>query len=104
MTDLSNKKSVSPKVKTSINSELIEDSQSKYPWSKIKSEINNSVQQLKGEILQEIHNVHFELLRQFHLQYNDLQELFVSLGVNKELLEEIKKLREENQRLRNLIP
>lgn len=105
MSDLpSNNKSLSPKVKKTGDSELTEDPFSEYHWNKIKDEINNSVQQLKGDIIQEIHNVHFELLRQFHLQYNDLQELFVSLGVNKELLEEIKKLKEENQRLRNLIP
>lgn len=73
-------------------------------FSAIKNEFDQAIQDLKLDTFHQIKNLHFEMLRQFHIQQTEIQEMISNHGVNKELLDEIKRLREENQRLRMMNP
>lgn len=70
----------------------------------LRQEFNHSLQQMKEMMASQIQNLHLEMLRQFQIQQMEIQSLLAENNTNKDLLKEVKRLQEENQRLKSMIP
>ncbi len=65
--------------------------------------ISDSLASFREEVLGQVQNLHLELLRQFQIQQMEINALMQHhYGEKQELLEEIKRLKEENRRLKDL--
>ena len=65
--------------------------------------ISDSLASFREEVLGQVQNLHLELLRQFQIQQMEINTLMQHhYGEKQELLEEIKRLKEENRRLKDL--
>lgn len=65
--------------------------------------ISDSLSSFREEVLGQVQNLHLELLRQFQIQQMEINALMQHhYGEKQELLEEIKRLKEENRRLKDL--
>ena len=65
--------------------------------------ISDSLASFRDEVLGQVQNLHLELLRQFQIQQMEINSLMQHhYGEKQELLEEIKRLKEENRRLKDL--
>ncbi len=60
------------------------------------------IQSLRSEVNSQIQNLHLEMLRQFQFQQMELATLFDQMSVRREMIDEIRRLRDENERLRNM--
>lgn len=54
----------------------------------------------KQDVRRDVQNMHVELIRQFELQQRDLADLMAAYSVNDLLVEEVTRLRRENEQLR----
>lgn len=71
-------------------------------WQLVRGVLEEMMQSFKSEINSQIQNLHLEMIRQFQLQQLELEVLFDRMSVRKEMIDEIKRLRDENERLRNM--
>ncbi|KAJ3405000.1 hypothetical protein HDV05_006783 [Chytridiales sp. JEL 0842] len=62
--------------------------------------IEESLEDFRRQIRDEIQNMHLEILRQFCIQKNEIESLFEKYSPTRRLEEELRELREENARLR----
>eukprot|EP00026_Physarum_polycephalum_P003070 Phypoly_transcript_03079.p1 GENE.Phypoly_transcript_03079~~Phypoly_transcript_03079.p1 ORF type:complete len:801 (+),score=173.70 Phypoly_transcript_03079:95-2497(+) len=74
-------------------------------WRLMKSVLNESLQEFKASIRQDVLNLHMELIQQFQIQQLEMQNMLEQYVQNsqKELVEEIKALRQENTLLRQRV-
>ena len=62
--------------------------------------VEEAVERMRIGIHQDMQNMHLEILRQFYLQQREMEKLVKRMVPTEELLEELRMLREENDRLR----
>jgi protein NEDD1 len=64
--------------------------------------LDDMMGQFKEEVITQVQNLHLDMIRQFHNQQAEITQLLDRLSVQNQLLEENRKLREENERLRKM--
>lgn len=60
------------------------------------------MQDFKADVEMQMQSMHMEIIRQFHIQQTEIAAMLQQYDTNKQLLDIIKDLREENERLRKL--
>jgi protein NEDD1 len=71
-------------------------------WQLVRGVLEEMMQSLRTEVNSQIQNLHLEMLRQFQFQQMELATLFDQMSVRREMIEEVRRLRDENERLRNM--
>eukprot|EP00038_Savillea_parva_P026149 m.51789 g.51789 ORF g.51789 m.51789 type:complete len:526 (-) comp7333_c0_seq2:70-1647(-) len=66
----------------------------------VKLMIKEGLGSLQHALHKEIQNMHIEMIRQFQIQKSEMADVVQRLAVNEDLVTEIKRLRDENNRLR----
>ncbi|XP_076095952.1 protein NEDD1-like [Mytilus galloprovincialis] len=66
----------------------------------IRNMIEDSMEEFKEQIHNQYLNLHLEMIRQFQIQQNEMTHLMQQYSVNHDLIREIERLKEENQRLK----
>ncbi|KAM9352528.1 protein NEDD1 isoform 2-T2 [Symphorus nematophorus] len=66
----------------------------------IQNLIHEALEDFRDACHRDILNLQVEMVRQFYIQLNEIHGLMETYSVNESLVEEIQRLREENQRLR----
>uniref|UniRef100_A0A4W5JS35 NEDD1 gamma-tubulin ring complex targeting factor n=1 Tax=Hucho hucho TaxID=62062 RepID=A0A4W5JS35_9TELE len=67
----------------------------------IRNMIHETLEDFRDACHRDIVNLQVEMVKQFYIQLNEIHGLIEKYSVNDSLVEEIEKLREENQRLRD---
>ncbi|KAJ3211499.1 Protein nedd1 [Dinochytrium kinnereticum] len=62
--------------------------------------VEECLSEFRGDVREQIQDVHLEVLRQFHVQKTEIEALLQRYSPTAALLEEVRMLREENARLR----
>lgn len=78
------------------------DTSASTQWQLVRGVLDEMMHSFRSEVNSQIQNLHLEMLRQFQFQQMELAVLFDKMSVKKEMLDEIARLRDENERLRNM--
>lgn len=71
-------------------------------WQLVQSVLENMMDGFRTEVQEHLQSMHLEMIRQFHIQQTEIAALLEEHKTNKGLIEIIKELKEENERLRRL--
>lgn len=71
-------------------------------WQLVQNVLGDMMQNFRADVQTQLQNMHLEIIRQFHIQQSEIASLLQQYDTNKQLLDIIKDLKEENERLRKL--
>lgn len=72
-------------------------------WQIIQSTLGEMMEGFREEVRSQLQNIHLEVIRQFHIQQTEVASMLQQQhDTTKQLLDTIKELQEENERLRKL--
>lgn len=71
-------------------------------WQLVHNVLGDMMQDFKTDVQMQMQSMHMEIIRQFHIQQTEIAAMLQQYDTNKQLLDIIKDLREENERLRKL--
>ena len=71
-------------------------------WQLVQSVLASNMDGFRTEVQAQLHSMHLEMIRQFHIQQAEISALLQEHKTNKELIDIIKELKAENEKLRKL--
>lgn len=71
-------------------------------WQLVQSVLASNMEGFRAEVQEQLHSMHLEIIRQFHIQQAEISALLQEHKTNKELIDIIKDLKAENEKLRKL--
>ena len=71
-------------------------------WQLVQSVLGNMMDGFRAEVQEQLHSMHLDMIRQFHIQQAEISALLQEHKTNSELIDIIKELKAENERLRRL--
>ncbi|KAI9007075.1 hypothetical protein BC832DRAFT_554171 [Gaertneriomyces semiglobifer] len=95
-------KPVAPPTTTTVQREQgsAEQPGSNFQYQLLRQVMQSCLEEFRQQVRVDMQNMHLELLRQFWIQQNDIKELFQKYSPSAALMAEVRRLQEENARLR----
>ncbi|KAJ3179505.1 Protein nedd1 [Gaertneriomyces sp. JEL0708] len=95
-------KPVAPPTTTNVQREQgsAEQPGSNFQYQLLRQVMQSCLEEFRQQVRVDMQNMHLELLRQFWIQQNDIKELFQQYSPSAALMAEVRRLQEENARLR----